>query len=52
MKSKAILVNQTGGPEVLHYSEVEVPAPGTGEALVRHRALGDRNTIGSSVLMP
>ena len=40
MKSKAIVVNQTGGPEVLQYTEVEVPAPGRGEALVRHRAIG------------
>lgn len=40
MKSKAIVVKQTGGPEVLQYAEVEVPAPGRGEVLVRHRAIG------------
>jgi NADPH:quinone reductase len=40
MKSRAIVVNQTGGPEVLQSSEVEVPAPGPGEALIRHRAIG------------
>ncbi|HEX3409426.1 MAG TPA: quinone oxidoreductase [Candidatus Binataceae bacterium] len=40
MKSKAIVVKQTGGPEVLQLGEVEVPAPGPGEALVRHRAIG------------
>ncbi len=40
MKCKAIVVHQTGGPEVLKYEEVEVPAPGKGEALVRHRAIG------------
>ena len=40
MKSKAIVVNQTGGPEVLHYTEVNVPVPGPGQALVRHRAIG------------
>jgi NADPH2:quinone reductase len=40
MKSKAIVVNQTGGPEVLQLSEVDLPAPGPGEALVRHRAIG------------
>ena len=40
MNSKAIVVNQTGGPEVLQFSEVAVPAPGHGQALVRHRAIG------------
>ncbi len=40
MKSRAIVVSQTGGPEVLQYSEVELPAPGPGEALIRHRAIG------------
>ena len=40
MKCKAIVVRQTGGPEVLKLEEVEVPVPGKGEALVRHRAIG------------
>ena len=40
MKCKAIVVHQTGGPEVLKLEEVEVPVPGKGEALVRHRAIG------------
>ena len=40
MKSNAIVVNRTGGPEVLEYAEVEVPAPGPGQALVRHSAVG------------
>ncbi len=40
MKCKAIVVHQTGGPEVLQYEDVEVTAPGRGEALVRHRAIG------------
>ena len=40
MKSKAIVVKQTGAPEVLEYTEVDVPAPGSGQALVRHRAVG------------
>ena len=40
MKCKAIIVNQTGGPEVLELGQVEVPAPGPGQAVVRHRAVG------------
>jgi len=40
MKCKAIVVHQTGGPEVLRYEDVEVPTPGPGQALVRHRAIG------------
>ncbi len=40
MKSKAIVVKQTGAPEVLEYTEVDVPSPGPGQALVRHRAVG------------
>jgi NADPH2:quinone reductase len=40
MKAKAIVVNQIGGPEVLQFTDVEVPTPGPGEALVRHRAIG------------
>ncbi|SRR5579883_886093 len=40
MKCKAIVVHQTGGPEVLKWEEVSVPDPGPGEVLVRHRAVG------------
>lgn len=40
MKCKAIVVNKTGGPEVLELREVEVPAPGPGQVVVRHRAIG------------
>ena len=40
MKANAIVVNQIGGPEVLQFSGVEVPAPGPGEVLLRHRAIG------------
>ncbi len=37
---KAILVSETGGPEVLQYVDVETPKPGKGEALVRLEAIG------------
>src|SRR3954453_12980300 len=37
---KAIRVHQYGGPEVLSYEDVEVPALGTGEVQVRHNAVG------------
>jgi len=37
---KAIRFHRTGGPEVLQLEEVELPAPGPGEALVRHSAIG------------
>jgi NADPH2:quinone reductase len=38
--AKAIRVHQTGGPEVLSYEDVEVPAPGKGEVRIRQRACG------------
>lgn len=40
MKCGAIVVAKTGEPEVLEFKAVEIPAPGPGEALVRHRAIG------------
>lgn len=36
----AIRVHRTGGPEELHYEEVDLGTPGPGEALVRHTAIG------------
>ena len=36
----AIRSHQTGGPEVLIWEEVDVPAPAAGEARVRHHAVG------------
>jgi NADPH2:quinone reductase len=36
----AIRIHQTGGPEVLSWEEVDVPAPAVGEATVRHHAVG------------
>jgi NADPH2:quinone reductase len=38
--TKAIRVNRTGGPEVMEYVDVEVGAPGPGQARVRHEAIG------------
>jgi NADPH2:quinone reductase len=38
--SKAIRIYQTGGPEVLRWEDVEVPAPGPGQVLLRHTAIG------------
>jgi NADPH2:quinone reductase len=35
-----IVVHQHGGPDVLRYEAYEVPAPGSGEAMVRHEAIG------------
>jgi NADPH2:quinone reductase len=38
--TRAIRFESFGGPEVLQYREVDVPAPGEGEARVAHRAIG------------
>lgn len=38
--TQAIRFHATGGPEVLRWEAVDVPAPGPGEALVRHTAVG------------
>ncbi len=38
--AKAIRIHRTGGPEVLEYVDVDVGAPGPGEARVRHEAIG------------
>ena len=38
--SKAIRISKTGGPEVMEYVEVEVGAPGPGQARVRNAACG------------
>ncbi len=37
---RAIRIHRTGGPEVMQYVEVDVGAPGPGEAQVRHHAIG------------
>ncbi len=38
--TKAIRMYETGGPEVLRWEEDDPGKPGTGEALVRHEAVG------------
>jgi NADPH:quinone reductase len=38
--NKAIVISQTGGPEVLEYKDVETAAPGKGELQIRARAIG------------
>ena len=38
--AKAVRVHETGGPEVLTYEDIEVPAPGKGEVRIRQRACG------------
>ncbi|MBL8949382.1 MAG: quinone oxidoreductase [Myxococcaceae bacterium] len=37
---KAIRIERTGGPDVMHLVDVAPPAPGPGEVLVRHHAIG------------
>ncbi len=37
---KAIRVHENGGPEVMRLEDVEIAAPGAGEARVRHGAIG------------
>ena len=37
---KAIMVRETGGPEVLKLEDVEVGEPGPGQAKIRHEAIG------------
>jgi NADPH2:quinone reductase len=38
--SKAITINQTGSPEVLQWQDEVLAAPGPGQVLVRHTAIG------------
>jgi NADPH:quinone reductase len=37
---KAIRVHKIGGPEVLQFEDITLPAPGPGEVLVQNRAIG------------
>jgi NADPH2:quinone reductase len=38
--AKALVMHQTGDPDVLQWQEVQVPDPGPGEVLLRHTAVG------------
>ncbi|MSQ57203.1 MAG: quinone oxidoreductase [Limnohabitans sp.] len=40
MKSKTVLVHQTGGPEVLQLEIVDVPDPEQGQVTIHHTAIG------------
>ena len=37
---KAIRVHETGGPEVMRYEDIDLPAPGPGQVQVRQHAIG------------
>lgn len=37
---KAIRIHGNGGPEVLQYEEITLPAPGPGQLLIKNRAVG------------
>ena len=39
-QAKAIRIFETGGPEVMQYVDVDVPAPGPGEVTVKQHAIG------------
>jgi len=40
MKTHAIRLHQPGGPEFMVWEEIDLPAPGPGEVLIRHSAVG------------
>lgn len=40
MRAVQAFIDRTGGPEVIQWREVTLPAPGPGEVLVRHEAVG------------
>ncbi|HAE81908.1 MAG TPA: hypothetical protein DCK85_00860, partial [Ktedonobacter sp.] len=37
---KAIRIDETGGPEVMHLEEIEIPTPKAGEVLIKVAAAG------------
>ena len=40
MKSKCILINKTGGSNVLEYTDVELNELGSNDVLIKHKAIG------------
>jgi NADPH2:quinone reductase len=40
MKANAIRIHETGGPEVMRWEEVDVPAPAAGEVTLKNHACG------------
>ncbi len=40
MRATQAFIEQTGGPEVIQWHEVQLPAPRPGEVLIRHEAVG------------
>lgn len=38
--TRAVVIHETGGPEVLRFESVALPPPATGEVQVRHTAIG------------
>ena len=38
--TKAMRIHEYGGPDAMRWEDVDVGAPGAGEALVRHSAVG------------
>ena len=40
MKAMQATFRQTGGPEVIEWAEIELPAPGPGEVLMSNEAVG------------
>lgn len=40
VKTRQAIIQHFGGPEVIHWQDVDLPAPGPGQVLVRHTAVG------------
>lgn len=40
MRATQAFIEQNGGPEVIQWHEVDLPAPGPGQVLIRHEAVG------------